>query len=733
MSKRWIVCGVLSLLLIVSALLPFLRENQSWQEKETVVCVDEQAGKRSIGKLWSLRRGIYRVTVEYKVDKPFNYITGCSEEHSDRVGCDEILLERKKDTENFLVWVSRKTEDFQVYAGYGGYGELAVLKVEIEELTMGKVHDLVLALFGSVLLFAITWFWGKMKKLWREEREQFWVNLALCSVILLISIPIFRPNLIEGHDSGFHFMRIEGLWRALIAGKFPVRIQPFWLNDYGYPVSVFYGDILLYLPSLLRPLGFSVQVVYEFFEFMVNIATVLVTYYCLEQVTQDRRIAVFGSALYTGSLYRFANVYVRAALGEYCAMIFFPVIIYGFWCILAGEKEKKKKWLPLLIGFSGLIQTHVISCEFAGLFSALLCLLFIRRVFQKERFLALAKSAVGTVLVNLWFLVPFADYVLREHVAANTVQQKDSLLECTIPCGQLFTPFVKWNASPNAIPARLGLGMLLGTLLILFILFQNGKSKEKYGSSGFVGICMSFAVVALLMTTSLIPWVELKQTVFSALTMIQYPWRLMGFATVFLVFGICGAIQCIQQRMGEKITLICMTVVMVGAVLSTGYTMSTFLQDKESSRCYEERDATYYVSGGEYLPSDVEFDEYAFTGTEPRGENIIIETWEKQCLELRVDCENIDEKENMLNVPLLLYRGYVAYDTETKEEFSMMRTNTGMTAIALPGNYKGTIVMKFREPWYWRVAEMISLLAVVTVCVVEYKKRNRRKIWSDKV
>ena len=735
-KKRWIVCAVLSLLLLAGALFPFLHENQSWQAAEQAVWSEKEAGERVLEQSWALDRGIYRVTVDYQADKTLHYISGRSAEQPERVGCDEILLERKKDAESFLVWVSGKVEDFQVYARYEGYGELAISQVRIEELTMGKVHDLVLALLASVLLFAAVWFCGSMKKLWREDREQFWVNLALGSVIFLISIPIFRPNLIEGHDSGFHFMRIEGLWRALTAGKFPVRIQPFWLNDYGYPVSVFYGDILLYLPSLLRPLGFSVQAVYEIFEFTVNAATVLVTYYCLRQMTRDRRIAAFGSALYAGSLYRFANVYVRNAVGEYCAMIFLPVVVYGFWCILAGEKDGKKKWLPLLVGFSGLIETHVISCEFAGLFSVVLCLIFIRRVFQKQRFLALVKAVVGTVLLNLWFLVPFADYMLREHVAANTVQQKDSVLECTIPLGQLFAPFVRWNASPNAIPARLGLGLLLGGLLMVYVLIQcilarfalvpSGRKEGNSRGCGFVGVCLGFAAAALLMTTSLVPWVELKQTVLSMLTMLQYPWRLMGFATVLLVCGICGAVLCVSRNQGRRIALLCMAVVMAGTILSTGYTMATFLQEKESIRCYEERDATYYVSGGEYLPSDVELSDEAFQSREPFGDGIQISDWKKGCLEVQVTCENTEEKENLLNVPLLLYRGYEAYDTETGEQFAMTRTDSGMTAIVLPAGYVGTLEMRFREPWYWRAAEVLSLLALagIVLCVRYERKRK---------
>ena len=77
----------------------------------------------------------------------------------------------------------------------------------------------------------------------------------------------------------------------------------------------------------------------------------------------------------------------------------------------------------------------------------------------------------------------------------------------------------------------------------------------------------------------------------------------------------------------------------------------------------------------------------------------------------------------MLEVPILLYRGYEARDTATGEQFPMMRTETGMTAIVLPAGYVGTVEMRFREPWYWRASELVSLLSLSGVAVL--RRRNR--------
>lgn len=62
-------------------------------------------------------------------------------------------------------------------------------------------------------------------------------------------------------------------------------------------------------------------------------------------------------------------------------MIFLPLLCYGFYLIFAEDTEDKEYrhyWLLPVLGFSGIIQSHVLSCEIAGAFTILLCLLCIR-------------------------------------------------------------------------------------------------------------------------------------------------------------------------------------------------------------------------------------------------------------------------------------------------------------------------------------------------------------------
>lgn len=52
-------------------------------------------------------------------------------------------------------------------------------------------------------------------------------------------------------------MRIQGISQALSSGQFPVRMQPVWHYGIGYPLSIFYPDLVLYPAAIMVALGLS--------------------------------------------------------------------------------------------------------------------------------------------------------------------------------------------------------------------------------------------------------------------------------------------------------------------------------------------------------------------------------------------------------------------------------------------------------------------------------------------
>ena len=160
-------------------------------------------------------------------------------------------------------------------------------------------------------------------------------------LLFFVCIPLFA-GFLDGNDTRFHLMRIEGITEGLRMGQFPVKIQPAWYEGYGYGCSVFYGDIFLYIPALLHLAGVSLQGSYQFYVLLVQAATIAVCAYSFLRIFDNRFIAFFGTVLYTLSVYRLMNMFVRGAVGEYTAMIFLPLLAYALTLLLKKEMKNKR-------------------------------------------------------------------------------------------------------------------------------------------------------------------------------------------------------------------------------------------------------------------------------------------------------------------------------------------------------------------------------------------------------
>ena len=145
------------------------------------------------------------------------------------------------------------------------------------------------------------------------------ISSGLFFTILMVSLPAFFLYVLPGHDIWFHLMRIEGIKDGFLSGQFPVRIQPGWLNEHGYATSIMYSELLLYLPALLRWIGLPIGLVYNLYIIGVNIATVLIAYYCFNKVVGDSLCGLMMAVFYSANVYRLSNIYSRSAVGEYTA------------------------------------------------------------------------------------------------------------------------------------------------------------------------------------------------------------------------------------------------------------------------------------------------------------------------------------------------------------------------------------------------------------------------------
>lgn len=615
---------------------------------------------------------------------------------------------------------------YRVLLRYSGNGYLFVDSVSVRETNIWKnVTFLCAVLFLFALLAA-----GCLRK-WKPDilkGQNRFIAVTVLFLITFSSMPLLSYYLPKGHDLNFHLYRIEGLKNALLAGQFPVRMPSSWNNGYGYAVSIFYGELFLYLPALLRMVGVSVQNAYKIFVLGVNLVTCLSAYYCLQRITKDYRAALFGSALYMFAPYRLSCLFLRAAVGEYTAMAFLPLIFYGLYRIFSVETDWKKEklvWLPAVVGYSGIIQSHVISCVMAGLFTALVCVVLIRRTIQPRRLLELVKVGIITILLNAWYLIPFLDYMRLGY----TVQDPETLGRFHANgtfLSQLLSIFPAGSGSSRTVVDGLGLSSemsygLGGGLLAVIVcyIYMRMKYTEKGSRIQKVGdFCLVFGLFTLFMTTIWFPW-DFIQQMNSLTTMItqniQFPWRFLGIASFFLAAA--GACLYMRVKSGEGKTGFegIPILILSLSVISSGYFMGDYIQEADQGFYMDETNVSSLdTMQGEYLPAGTDraiFDNSAFI---PGGKLEVLDYSREDGI-ITVSCRNDSGQENCIDVPFLYYRDYQAADQNTGEKLPVICSEENRVRVMIPTGYDGTFQVQFVSPWYWRVCEVVSVLALIGI------------------
>lgn len=566
-----------------------------------------------------------------------------------------------------------------------------------------------------------------------ETMQNFKVLLLLTA---FSSIPLMAGYLFAGHDLLFHLTRIEGLKAGLESGMFPVKIQPNWLGGHGYAVSVFYGDLLLYLPAILRIFGVSLQTAYSFYILLINTITIFLAYYCFSNMS-NKRTGLICTTVYSLNIYRLACIYTRSAVGEYTAMTFIPLVIYGIWKIYTLPEESKehaKGWITLALGCSGIFLSHIITTEMTAFFIILTCVILWKKTLRKKVFLVLVKAAAMTVCLSLWFLVPFLDfmfcglYFVNEGFAAYRLEERSTFFAQLFMTDYSVTGYSSAFSSGAAFEMPLTIGWASIFVLIGWFYFCVGKKrnaeerKKEY-------LIIFLILLSFIMTTWLFPysWLGIKLPILRRIIgTIQFPWRFLTIAGGLCAYLLCLLLQ--KEWIKPDIKKIFTVLLISMAFFQSLSYMSKCLNECDMYSVHQGGNLTGYdVSNGEYLPRNSEHNastESCINQLDYDSDSIRIDEWHRENYAVVVSATNVTNEIKQVEVPLLFAKGYRAV-TDSGEQLAISPGETFRISVSVPSNFTGSFKVKFREPWYWRVCEIISLLAFAGL--IAYWKYDKKK------
>lgn len=689
----------------------------------------------------ALPSGAYEVTVDYfscqtpdaptfSVQQSAGSLTFSSEKTPSAVQADTLTLDDGHRSVSTRLWVSSgaRLQDLTATLHYGE-GQLYLYGIRFTEQPIYRLTRLVCFVFFFAvvdflgwLLFACTGARGAAR------RRALRLPLALLGITVLACLPLFGDHLYFGHDLRYHLQRITAMAAELSYGQFPVRITTTTLNGYGYINPLCYCELFLLLPALLYNAWLPLRTCYQVYIFAVTLAACGFSYLCFARISGSRRGGVLGAALYTLSVYRLVCVYFRAAVGEYTAMSFLPLVLLGVYEIYTCEKPRFAQWAPLAFGMAALVQSHLISTELTGAFLLLFCLLRLRQTLRPARLLAWCKAALLAFGLSAWFLVPFVSTSLsvplqvNEGLPGKPQSEGLTLMQLLNPFGPGFGGTSSGTSTDMSL--TLGLPLVLGVALVVFCLFR----RDRWELSPALRLTAGLGTLAVVFSLQLFPWDFLESWLGSGIAKLtgtfQYPWRFLALATLLFCAATLLALRLAGQhrpqvlRLGTFVLAAC-------TVLSVSVFQMQLLTCSELTGNTISRDDTRDVGLGEYMIDGCSIYETIWAQPKPGSEELTLTGYEKKQGVAYLSVENAGGDTD-ISVPIFNYGHYTAADTATGTAVPFTSGENARIVLTIPAEYSGTIAIAWHSPLWWRGCELLSLLCAVGSLIRWLARRRAR-------
>jgi hypothetical protein len=589
-----------------------------------------------------------------------------------------------------------------------------IRKINIQSTHFYYYDSFILSIFIIVLLIAFFHAFNERRK--REE------TVGLLVLIIITSIPLFSDFFYSPHDLVFHLMRIENLSDSILAGHFPVRMSYELLGGVGNAVPIMYPELFLYIPAILQITGASSLVSFKIFCFLINLSCVLIAYFSMKRICRSKYLGLIFSAMYTLCAWRLTNMYVRCAIGEALGMIFIPLVILGIYEIFYKDT---RKWYYLVIGITGMVQSHIISLFLTGIFVCAYILFNIKKI-NRIRLASLLKAVLFIFCLNAWFIIPLFIFMPVAPAPALFALPLSSLY-----VSQVFATFVSNNggdlfrmgATQYETPFTLGGIVLLGLLMFVYIsLFTKDKyfaGLKRMGKSYFIyGAFALFAASVYFPLYSLSPLFKY----------IQYSWRFLSIASPLLCMaGSLGLYMAFRKTTLKKHTV--SLFIMLICVLGSAYQIDSYLQHPTlfHSKYETSFQTNPLLTDYSYRESDSEYLKLHANKVVPSGDDIVITDYKRHLDRISVSFERQEVVDNSyIEIPLSNFRGYkVEFNDDEMIRLKVENGTNNFMRVFIPDSKKrGTITVHYAaDGWVFKSGNIITCVTVLMLILGGYIKR----------
>lgn len=701
----------------------------------------------------SLPFGHYFVTCNYEavqMDATVNYLyIQDSDMTTDKIPQTENYLRDDKDsyTGEFWIYSHKKAVNFSVREIMSD-DESTLINVKSYEVRTTPFVFYVVMIPVFLIIMLTVWGMYIRKRNIIITRKSLAGAGVLFVTMVISCIPMFFDKVIIGHDTLIQLLRLEGIKDGYLAGQFPVKVEPTFNAGYGYAFSTFYGSLFYNIPALFRLMGFSLQFSYKIYVALINIVTVLISYYSFKVMLEEKKNAVVGSVLYSLSVYRFYVLYQRGAVGEFTAMTFLPLIAVGLWKIytMPSDKNLRKQWVMPVIGYWGVIQSHVLSTEIYGGFTLLFCLIMFKKTFKKDRFIVLLKIVLISVILNANYLLPFLESFLLDDLYIKLDTPVGNGL-MGIPLAHIFK-FYTGKATHYYYIADGGFGctaiIVIGLLVYVCIKkYFSGDNRKKLWITGIISLISVIIASNIFPWSSIIGFLDEKSggsfagKVMHAAGMVfknvQFPVRYLTVGMFVFTMFTCLVLFCKKDdKVLKVVTGIIVAITIVQFIWLSAAMMKDGNLDIRYAVSQTDKTFTFNLGGFEYMPlrenDGLPYMNMLIDNEECQTTNAKISNYEKYMTNIKVHITTDADSLGMVEFPLLYYRGYKAVDVNTGEKLTLHNsTSSARLSVIVPAGYDGDVKVYYAGKTTWHIAEAVSLLAMIYIIWFSAKSAKEKR------
>lgn len=547
-------------------------------------------------------------------------------------------------------------------------------------------------------------------------------------ILIFMSLILIGPLLsyfyVNGHDTMFHLSNSNILHNCLKNGTlniFDLKILNSSANNFGYGIGLFYPrlchSIIAYITSITNDIIISVKI----YQFIVTILSGVFMYKLIKRVFNNKNAALIGSLFYICSPYFMSEFYVRSALAESLIFIFTPMIFLGIYDYLFLN-NKLNFYLFFVIGFVGVINSHLVT----GIFLVMLLIIFLlfnmRKILKKEVIFNFILASILVLILSSPFLIPmlhhklFGDYAV---FVENYMGSPSWAYGTALNLSDYFS--ITFNEKNNGITFYLNIIMFV---MAIYSIINYKKIVKKIGNNKFILPIIILTLLTFVFSTKLVPWNKF----FSVFLLIQFPWRLELFSVFFLSILSSSLVMLwndIKLDLYKPIIIIATVFI---ALTSIDYSKINYLNQYDLSR-------DPMGSQMEYLPTstmnNIEYfnsRDYGLLVKDGSANIEILNNWVPY-----LDA-NIKIKNNVtIELPRLFYYGYQI----------TLENENGIKSIEYFENENGFIEIKLNESGYLKVdyagtklyrfcnlLSFFTILLIITYIVFKFIKKRGNRIMN---